>query len=358
MLSDFVLYGSTGYVGRAAARLAVDQGFRPLLVGRNAETVSQQAIELGLEHRIVAVDDPHALDATLKDAPVVLNLAGPYLYTHRPIVAACLRTGTHYLDITGEPPVFDSISSHDDEAGDKGVMLLPAVGFDVVPTDCLAAHLKRRLPSATKLSLAFGSYGPAGLPPGTLNTLIELVPYGSSKRHRVNGEVVDIAGPRPTRVVDCGDGPVEVRLLTWGDVFLAYRSTGIPNIEVYSAIGLDVVRQMDFTDRMRVLFRSKIVRDAAKRKMKGGSTADERASTTSTVWGEVVDDDGSRAVSCLHGPEPGQVWTSRTALAAVARVLSGDAPPGFQTPSLAFGPDFVLEAEGVTRVDLPGGLSD
>jgi short subunit dehydrogenase-like uncharacterized protein len=358
MASDFVLYGSTGYVGRAAARLAVDQGLRPLLVGRNRESVSQQAMELGLEHRIVALDQADTLDAVLNDAPVVLNFAGPYMHTHRPIIEACLRTGTHYLDITGEPPVFDSISSHDGEARDKGVMLLPAVGFDVVPTDCLAAHLKGRLPSATKLTLAFSSDGPAGLPPGTLNTLIELVPYGSSKRHRVNGKVVDIAGPRPMRVFDCGDGPVEASLLTWGDIFLAYRSTGIPNIEVYSAIGLDVVRQMDVTDRIRILFRSKMVRSAAKRTMKGGSTADERARTTSTVWGEVVDSDGNRAVSCLHGPEPGQVWTSRTAVAAVARVLSGDVSPGFQTPSLAFGPDFVLEAEGVTRVDLREGLSD
>lgn len=352
MASDFVLYGSTGYVGRAAAKLAVDQGLRPLLVGRNSDSVSQQAIELGLEHRIVALDQSEALDATLDDAPVVLNLAGPYMYTHRPVVESCLRTGTHYLDITGEPPVFDSISSHDAEAIQTEVMLLPAVGFDVVPTDCLAAHLKQRLPSATKLTLGFLSDGPAGLPPGTLNTMIELIPYGSSKRRRVDGEIVDVVGARPSRIIDCGDGPVDASLLTWGDIFLAYRSTGIPNIEVYAAFNREMVRQMDLSDRLRVVFRSKIVRNAAKRVMKGGSTEDERERTTSSVWGEVTDDDGNRAVSCLHGPEPGQVWTSRAALAAVARILAGDVSPGFQTPSLAFGHDFALEAEGVTRVDM------
>ena len=352
MTSDFVLYGSTGYVGRAAAKLAVAQGLQPLLVGRNHETVSQQADELGLEHRTVALAHSDVLDATLKGAPVVLNLAGPYMHTHRPIVEACLRTGTHYLDITGEPPVFDSIASLDNEARDKMIMLLPAVGFDVVPTDCLAAHLKRRLPSATKLTLSFGSDGPAGLPPGTLNTMIELIPYGSSRRRRVNGEIVDVVGPRPTRTVDCGEGPIEVTLVTWGDVFLAYRSTGIPNIEVYTTIDPAMVRQMDMTDRMRVLFRSKLIRTMAKRSMSGGSTEDQRARTSSTVWGQVTDDDGNNAVSCLHGPEPGQVWTARAALAAVAKVLAGVVSPGFQTPSLAYGPDFVLEAEGVTRVDL------
>jgi short subunit dehydrogenase-like uncharacterized protein len=353
MASDFVLYGSTGYVGRAAARLAVEQGLRPLLVGRDHESVSQQATELGLEHRTVSLDRSDTLDATLRDAPVILNLAGPYLYTHRPIVDACLRTGTHYLDITGEPPVFDSISSKDEESREKGVMLLPAVGFDAVPTDCLAAHLKRRLPNATSLTLAFGSDGPAGLPPGTLNTMVELIPYGSSKRRRVDGAVVDVVGPRPTRIMDCGDGPKEATLLTWGDVFLAYKSTGIPNIEVYTTLDPEIFRQMDLTDRMRVLFRAKLVRNAAKRTMKGGSTEDQRAQTTSTVWGEVTDDDGNTAVSCLHGPEPGQTWTARAALSAVARILSGDVSPGFQTPSLAYGPDFVLEADGVSRVDLP-----
>jgi len=352
MASDFVLYGSTGYVGRAAATLAVQNGLRPLLVGRTAATVSRQADELGLEHRTAALDRPEALDWILRDAPVVLNLAGPYLHTHLPIVEACLRTRTHYLDITGEPPVFDSIASHDEDALQKGIMLLPAVGFDVVPTDCLAAHLKHRLPGATTLALAFHSDGPAGLPPGTLNTMIELIPYGSSKRHRVNGEVVDVVGPRPTRVMDCGYGPIDVTLLTWGDIFLAHRSTGIPNIDVYTAIEPEMVHQMDLTDRMRVLFRSGIVRNAAKRAMKGGSTQDQRARTSTTVWGEVTDDDGNRAVSCLHGPEPGQVWTARAALTAVAKVLSGDVSAGFQTPSLAYGPDFVLETEGVTRIDL------
>jgi short subunit dehydrogenase-like uncharacterized protein len=352
MMSDFVLYGSTGYVGRAAAQMAVDMGLRPLLVGRNSDTVAKQAEDLGLGHRTASLDSPAVLDRILDNAPVVLNLAGPYLHTHRPIVESCVRTRTHYLDITGEPPVFESIASHDDEALARGVMLLPAVGFDVVPTDCLAAHLKRRLPNATSLTLAFSTDGPAGLPPGTLNTMIELIPFGSSSRHRVNGDIVEVVGRRPTRRVNCGEGAVDVTLLTWGDIFLAYRSTGIPNIEVYAALDPEVVRQMDLTDRMRVLFRSRIVRNAAKRAMSGGSTQEQRVRTSTMVWGEVVDGGGNRMVSCLHGPEPGQVWTARAALAAVARVLKGDISPGFQTPSLAFGPDFVLEAEGITRIDL------
>jgi short subunit dehydrogenase-like uncharacterized protein len=68
------------------------------------------------------------------------------------------------------------------------------------------------------------------------------------------------------------------------------------------------------------------------------------------VWGEVRDAIGRRAVSRLKGPE-GYTLTMLTALSIVERVLAGDAPPGFQTPSLAYGADFILQIPGVTRID-------
>lgn len=350
--SDFMLYGCTGYVGQAVAQLAVEQGLRPMLAGRNAVKVRSQALELGLEARPLEVDAREALDSALEDVPVVLNLAGPYVYTSKPIVESCLRSGTHYLDITGEPPVYEAISHHDDEAKSKGVMLLPSVGFDLVPTDCLAAHLKQRLPTATHLTLAFHAQGPSRVPPGTLNTMVEMLRYGSNKQRRSNGEIENASGPRKTRMIDFGNGPVKASMLTWGDIYMAYRSTGIPNIEDYAVLPPGSVLQMDRVDRIRPLFKLAAIRNAAKKTMHGGATAEERAKSSVSVWGEVVDDQGHLAVSRLQGPEGGLVWTSRSALAAVKRVLAGDLKPGFQTPSLAFGSDFALECEGVTREDV------
>jgi short subunit dehydrogenase-like uncharacterized protein len=350
--SDFVLYGSTGYVGRAVAELAVEQGLRPLLAGRNHSTVTQQASHLGLEARVFDLDGSTALDAALAGVPVVLNCAGPYLSTYRPIVDACLRSGTHYLDITGEPPVYEAIAARDKAATSNGVMLLPGVGFDVVPTDCLAAHLKQRLPTATHLTLAFYPQGPAALPPGTLKTLIDLIPQGSNKQRRSNGRIEVVPGARKTRMIDFGSGPVQASMLTWGDVYLAYRSTGIPNIEDYTVLPAAMARQMDVTERMRSVFRIAAIRNLAKLTLRGGATPEERAQTTMSVWGEVVDADGQKAVSRMHGPEGGLVWTSRSALEAVKRVVAGDFKPGFQTPSLAYGPDFALACEGVTREDI------
>jgi short subunit dehydrogenase-like uncharacterized protein len=69
------------------------------------------------------------------------------------------------------------------------------------------------------------------------------------------------------------------------------------------------------------------------------------------VWGEAEDDAGQRAASRVATPEA-YAFTAHAALAAVERVLSGQAPPGFQTPGRVYGPDFVLTLEGVTRADL------
>src|SRR5271166_4079200 len=99
------------------------------------------------------------MDAVIKDVSVALCVAGPLSATSRPVADACLRNRVHYLDITGEIDVFEALAARDAEAKARKVMLLPGVGFDVVPSDCLVAHLKRRLPDANdlKLYLSFGA---------------------------------------------------------------------------------------------------------------------------------------------------------------------------------------------------------
>lgn len=347
--SGFLLYGSNGFVGDAIARRAVQSGLRPILAGRNAERISAQAAELGLEHRIFDLNDPAAADKALADVVAVLNCAGPFLYTSAPMVESCLRTQTHYMDLTGEIPVYEGIAARDADAKTEGVMLLPGVGFDVVPTDCLAAQLKQRLPSATRLTIAFWFKGPAALPPGTTNTMVELIPYGNSVRR--NGKLVT-ARAGTTRTVDFGEGPVKATLVTWGDVFIAYHSTGIPNIEDYILLPDQARQMMVMIDLVRPLFRLSSVRESVKKRMQQRSTPEQRAQSSTLIWAEVQDDQGRKAAARLSGPEGGVVWTSLNAVAAVKKVLAGTAKPGFQTPSLAFGPEFVMEIEGVTREEL------
>ena len=350
MPSEFLLYGATGFVGEAIARRAVARGLRPVLAGRDPKRVAALADELGVEHQTFALDDPDAMDAALVEVPVVLHCAGPYIHTAAAMVNGCLRAGTHYLDITGELPVYASIAERDAEARTQGVMLLPGVGFDVVPTDCLALRLKQRLPAATQLTLAFHSDGPAALPPGTLRTMLAHLSDG--EQVRVNGELVTPPRRVKTRQIDFGNGLRTAARRTWGDVFMAYRSTDIPNIEDYIVLSAGARRGLALMDYARPLFKVEAVRKLMTRAVRSGSTPEERAQTRVSVWGEVVDSEGRRAVSRLHGPEAGVEWTALAALAAVRRVLEGDATPGFQTPATAYGADFVLECEGVVREDV------
>ena len=131
----WMIYGANGYTGELVARLAVARGERPVLAGRNAAAVG----------------------ALLEEVDAVAHCAGPFVWTAKPMVDACLATGTHYVDVTGEPDVFEAVLARDAEAAAAGITLLTGGGFDVVPTDCLAGLLAAELPDATSSASAAAS---------------------------------------------------------------------------------------------------------------------------------------------------------------------------------------------------------
>jgi short subunit dehydrogenase-like uncharacterized protein len=350
MPSNFLLYGANGYTGKLIARMGRERGLRPILAGRDKSTIEQLAAEHGFEHRIFALDDSAAIDAALSEVSVVLHCAGPFSRTSRPMADACLRTKTHYLDITGEATVIETLAARDREAKAAEIMLLPCVGFDVVPSDCLAAHLKRRLPSATHLALAIQGMGRVSR--GTATTMVENINRGGLIRR--DGKLTPVPAAWKTREIDFGRGAVMATTIPWGDVATAFYSTGIPNIEVYAAIPAKVRRMMKLSRSFGWLLGTKAVQRFLKKRIKAGPPGpneEERARGKSFVWGEVTDDSGQRAVSRLRGPE-GYTLTALTALAIVERVLGGQFSVGFQTPSKAYGADLILEIEGVTREDI------
>lgn len=350
MPTDFLLYGSYGYTGRLIAERAREKGLTPLLAGRDAAALERQSAETGFPHRAFSLDDTAALDAALREHRVVLHAAGPFSRTARPMVEACLRTGVHYLDITGEIAVFEAVAAQDQKARAAGVMLMPGAGFDVVPSDCLAAHLKRRLPTATRLSLAFAGLG--GISRGTLTTMIENIGQGGAVRR--GGRIVRVPAAYKSRTIDLGRGPWTMTTIPWGDVSTAFHSTGIPDIEVYTRVGASARRGMIASRYLGWLLGSGPVQRMMKKRVQSGPagpTPEQRARGASLLWGQAEDDAGGRAVSRMRTPE-GYTLTAMTSVEAVRRVLAGDAPAGFQTPSKAYGADWILEFDGVDRVDV------
>lgn len=350
MSSNFLLYGANGYTGNLIARLAGQCGLQPILAGRTPEKIKPLSTELNLEYRAFSLDDDTAIDKALADVSVVLHCAGPFSQTSQPMVAGCLRTKTHYLDITGEVAVFEAIAARNNEAQAAGVMLLPGVGFDVVPSDCLAAHLKARLPEATRLTLGFQALGKISR--GTATTMVEAQNQGGLVRR--GGVLTEVPAAWKTRLIDFGQGAVAAVSIPWGDICTAYYSTGIPDIEVYAAFPAATRLGMVASRHLGWLLGLPAVQNFQKRLIQNqpqGPSATERELGRSLLWGEVEDNFGKQAVSRLQCPE-GYTLTALTALAIVAKVLRGQVSVGFQTPSLVYGANLILEIEGVVREDL------
>ena len=345
-----LIYGANGYTGRLIVAEALTRGLRPILSGRSADAVRALAEAHGLDARPAALDDPRAMDQALRGVTVVLHCAGPFHRTVEAMTEACLRNGASYLDITGEIAVFERVARLDARAKARGVTMLPGVGFDVVPTDCLAAHLFARLPSATHLELAFsGGTGPSH---GTALTVIDGL--GLPGAIRREGRIVPVPPAWRTRTVTFLDKARLCVSIPWGDVSTSFHSTGIPNIVTYMSSSAGSIRGLRWSRWLAPLLRTEVVRGFARarvRKAPAGPSAAALARTRSQVWGEARDASGRTVSARLEAPT-GYVLTAQAAVRAAERVLAGGVPSGFLTPSKAFGADFILTLPETRREDL------
>lgn len=342
-----LVYGSYGYTGRLVVEECDRRGIDIVVAGRNAEKVEKQADRWGTEGRVFSLGEA---DKGIEGADAVLNCAGPFSKTHGAVVDACLAEGADYLDITGETDVFESIACRDGEASDADVTLAPGVGFDVVPSDCLAAYLAEKVEDPSYVALALRTL--PNVSPGTARTVVESL--GNNGVVRRDGELRDVPPAWKTRHADFGDGrgKTEVTTMPLGDVVTAYRSTGIGNIECY----VDLPRPARLLARssryLSPLFRANATQTLLKtvaETVAEGPDEDERVEETGHVWGEVRGRGDERKVARLRTPEP-YALTARTATAALERVEEADA--GYQTPATAFGADFVVGFDGVEREDV------
>jgi short subunit dehydrogenase-like uncharacterized protein len=350
-MKNFLIYGSYGYTGQLIVERALKEGLRPVLAGRNEKKLRLQAEQHNLDCRLFSLHETAKLDAALLEVDAVLHCAGPFIHTFRQMAEACLRTKRHYVDISGEIPGFEALASLDSQAKEAGIMLLPGAGFDVVPSDCLAAHLKQRLPSARQFRLFLRGVG-AGVSRGTAKSAVENMHRQGMIRR--DGQLVQVPPAWNVRERDFGRGYTKVVSVGWGDVSTAYYSTGIPNIETYFAFPESVINLLRL---MRVIgplmynrIAKSILRSVIDMFLKG--PPEERRKSASAIFvGEVIGQKGERAASRLITPE-GYTCTALTTVEIMKRILNKDLKTGFQTPSLAYGSNFIMQFERVRREDL------
>jgi short subunit dehydrogenase-like uncharacterized protein len=350
MTGQFLIYGATGYTGKLMAQRAKSQGLNPILGGRNAKTLQAVAEPLGLDYKVADLSDKAMLDRILDGMTCVLHVAGPFSTTSEPMLDACIRKGVHYLDITGEIDVFEACARRDRDAQKRGIMVMPGVGFDVVPSDCMAAYVKECLPDATQLVLGMSGLNSASR--GTAKTMVEGIGRGTPVRR--NGKVGSF-GEVLSREIDFGNGPRKSIAVGWGDVATAYYTTGIPDITVF----FETNPQMDSWVNMSGFMRWLSSLEPSQAFLKWlvdrrpeGPTDEFRKAGFACIYAEAENEKGDRVSALLRTPE-GYTLTAMTGIEIVQRVLAGNIKPGYQTPAQLFGPDFILEFEGCTRKQSP-----
>jgi short subunit dehydrogenase-like uncharacterized protein len=352
---DFLLYGANGFTGKLIVEHAVEMGLRPVLAGRSEDKIRPLAEQYGLDYRIADLGYPNAVRDMLEGVKVVLHAAGPFKHTAKPMVDACLQTGTHYTDITGEIGVFEAIAARHKEGEERGVILLPGIGFDVVPTDCLACFLKEQLPDATHLQLAFTSLK-GKISHGTAATSIEYLGEGGAIR--ADGRIKKVPIGHKAMTVPFKGTDRFVMAIPWGDVSTAYHSTGIPNIETYFGIRPKTYKMVKRQWMYNWLLKTPIAKRMARRRLAkapAGPNAEQRKASVSLVWGKVWNAAGEECQARLVAPET-YTLTALTGLYIIQKILSDPPAPGFQTPAKAFGADLILQIPNTRREVLQNGL--
>ena len=346
--NTFLLYGANGYTGELIARYAQQFNLQPILAGRRKEVIEPLATKLNLPFRIFDMNDAPALQTALKEVKAVIHAAGPFQFTARQMIEACLLTGTHYLDINGDISVFEMIKRYDAAAKKAGIMVLPGAGFDVVPTDCVALQLKKLLPDAVALQLAFATLG-GGLSHGTATTMATKLGEGGAVRK--GGKIIRTSLGKKGMWVDFVVKKLFVMSIPWVDISTAFFTTGIPDIETYTGIAKKTYNILKGQAMFNWLLRTNFVRNYIKKKIDkrpAGPSDEQRKKALSLVWGMATNASGKTATVRLKGPE-GYTLTTLSSLLIVQKILNGNFLPGYQTPGSAYGENLVMEISGVER---------
>ena len=341
----FLLYGANGYTAQLMIRMYQDFGITPVLAGRSEAQIAALAKANDLEYKVFSLDSQDIITQNIRGFAAVLNCAGPFTRTGKPMIDACISEKIHYLDITGEIQIFEYCAAVSKRAKQAGIMLMPGVGFDVVPTDCASALAKQKMPDATHLKIAFASIG-GSYSHGTSITMAE--GSGELGARRENGKIVRIPVGKNALTVPFAGHDIFCMSIPWGDVSTAYHSTGIPNIETFTQSTPKLYKMLKYQSFFNWILRTNWYKKRAINKIKlkpAGPSDERRARANMSVWVEASNAKNEKIEVKIVVKE-GYTFTALSALTCMKKVLDGNFKIGFQTPSNAYGYKLVEEIEG------------
>jgi len=348
----WMLYGAYGYTGKLVIEEALPRGHRPVLAGRDAGKLRELAGKHGLEWRALGLDDAGALDSALADIDLVYHVAGPFTQTAAPMREACLRTRTHYIDVTGEIPVTrDTFAAHA-RALEAGVVLLPSSGVNTVPTDSVSSFVHRQLPDAHWLEVAIDTVHQRSS--GSLVSMLEVASVSGQVRR--SGLVIEEPIGERLRRIRFPFGKRHAIGLPLADIHTAWATTGIPDITAYVVQDFATTRLMKLTaPLMSRVFANPALRRRAQEEIRrrvAGPDAQARGSDSTWSWALARNARGQQCEAWLETLE-GYTFTAAVAPHIVEAVFTQQ-PRGATTAVAAFGTDFVLRLRQTRFLTLPG----
>lgn len=345
MSEEILVYGATGLSGSLTVEALLSRGIRPVLGGRDRASLRSLSERFGLRYSCFSLNSAQEIAGGIRGFALVCNSAGPFIDTALPLAQACIAKGIHYLDLCGEALPIERLAHHGADARRANCMVMPGIGFDVVPSDCVILRLARKLPSATRVAL--GVSLPSRV---TLGSHRSFLGYARERVFvRRHGSLVPVAIGTLERAFDYGAGPRRSCAIAWGDTSTAYYTTGIPNVTTFlettallrtAFYNIAPFQMMNASPVLRALWDS-----GAELALSGPSSAD-RMSARATLVAELEDDEGNCVSARITTPEP-YAFTATTASQILDLVQRGDFEPGFQTPARVYGPELLSSFSGI-----------
>lgn len=313
-----LLYGAAGYTGKIIAARAKALGLDFEIAGREDDKISALAAELGVAYHVFTVEDNTGWQLALAGKKVLINAAGPFRYTAREAMQACLKAGVHYLDISAELETYQLAESLDGEARRAGIQLMSGAGL-FVSYDALAVYLSKQVKEPVSLTVGFRHFG--GFSRGSVLSSKNIADLGLLIRK--DGQLVQ-SDDQGTKKFDFVGEEVECMPTPLGGIILSYKSTGIPNIREYFSLKLPATQ----------------LPDIAPPELPEGPSEQERAAGRNGLSGEVTGRDGTVVKACVDAPS-GYDLTPLSVVAVAHRILGDDFKTGYQSPGSAYGESII-----------------
>jgi short subunit dehydrogenase-like uncharacterized protein len=329
-----LIYGANGYTAKLFANHLLKNNIQPILAARSSkvQTIGQK---LNCSTRIFSIDNA---EEQLQDIDFLVNLAGPFSITQEKLIQACINSKTHYLDIAGEYTEVKKAFQFHEEASQNGIVVLPAAGFGVVPTDIAATLACEQVNNPTHLKIAYATVG--GASRGTLKTVLKDIQ--KSGHILVNGEYQRAKPAERELTITVFGKPIRTVYNPWrADLFTAYQSTDVKNIETYSEFPSFVVSMM----KGKLTWLRNLILNRFINFLPEGPTGKQLQKGSTYIKAIAKNSKGDEGIVEIQGPEA-YLFTVICIQKMIELISENESVKGFITPS-QLGTKWILETERI-----------